>query len=89
MLNLGNLKLAIDEATDKRPFRDVLLAVKDTLEELHIQENQIKDPDFINLLIEPICQMPHLRHLNYARNGGITGKGTVGLIARMTEQWEG
>jgi len=43
VLNLGNLKLAIDETSDKRPLKDVLLAVKDTLEELHICENQIKD----------------------------------------------
>ena len=87
VLNLGTNKLANEEETDKREFRDVLDAVKDTLEELHINENQIKDNDFINFLLDTLAQMPKLRHLNMARNGGLTRLGSVGLITRMSEQW--
>ena len=31
--------------------------------------------------------MPRLRHLNLARNGGLTRHGTVGLITRMHEKY--
>ena len=39
ILNMGNSKLCIDEGSDKRPLRDVLTAVGDTIEELYLSEN--------------------------------------------------
>ena len=54
MLKLSGNKLCNEEETDKREFRDALDAVKDTLEELHINENQIKDADFVTYLLDTI-----------------------------------
>lgn len=82
VLNLSNNKLCNDEGHDTREFRDVLLAVKDQLEELYISENQIKDPDMLDFLLEPLCQMPKLRVLVMARNT-LTRLGSVGLLAQM------
>ena len=59
-----------------------MLAVKDQLEELYISENQIKDPDMLDFLLEPLCQMPNLKVLVMARNT-LTRLGSVGLLAQM------
>jgi Ran GTPase-activating protein (RanGAP) involved in mRNA processing and transport len=55
VLNLSNNKLCADEGNDTREFRDCLYAVASTLEELYIDQNQIKDPEMTDFLLEPIA----------------------------------
>ena len=46
VLNLGNLRPYLQEDSDRKVFRNVLDAVKDTLTELHIHENAITEDAF-------------------------------------------
>ena len=84
ILNLSNNKLCQDEGHDTRQLREVLLAVKDNLEELYIAENQIKDPDMLDFIVEPICKMTKLKVLALPRNH-LTRFGSVGLLAQIVE----
>jgi Ran GTPase-activating protein (RanGAP) involved in mRNA processing and transport len=56
-LVLSNNKLCVEKDADTRHFRDVLLAVKDSLQELKIGENGIDDSDMIDFLIPAFTQM--------------------------------
>lgn len=88
MLNLGSLRMVMQERQEKQVFHDLLMSVKENIEELHIHENAIKDDTFVEFLIEPIAQMKKLKHLNIAKNGCLTKASIVGLVARMTELWQ-
>ena len=76
MLNLGNLKMGAFEEDDHNnraqhmnELKEVIEAVSENLEELHIHENALTDEDFYLTLLPSISKMPKLRMLNLARNG--------------------
>lgn len=88
MLNLGNLRPYLQEASDQTVFRNVLEAVKETITELHINDNAITDEAFQSCILKPLSEMPRLKHLNLAKNGQLSKVSTVGVLARMAERWQ-
>ena len=67
ILNLTSNKLFLMPNHRTENLRDMLLDVKDTLEELHLGENTIEKSDF-DILAPGLAALPHLKYLNCTKN---------------------
>ena len=67
VLNLSSNKLCLMPNHRTENLRDMLMEVKETLEELHLAENTIENKDF-DILAPAIAKMSKLRYLNCTKN---------------------
>lgn len=82
---MGNLRLDLRENSDRQIFANVLMAVKDTLEELQIHENGISEEVFLSHFVGPLSSMPRLKFLNLGKNGQLNENCSVHLLNSMVE----